>query len=193
MGLSAIISHMNGKNYHRAKNVTSPLQSLYVKPKEPDEIDKENCSDCVLSTSSVTKDVVVKLKKQAIISKLLVRALDVEIHWVLNVVMEHASYRSCLNLNELFMVIFPDSVIAQNFKMSKTKVSYMIVYGIAEYFHCYPSLSIVTLVKKSPFFTPFDESLNDILNKDQIDIHIRFYSVQELYLQDTWTHALFFV
>ena len=171
MGVSAIISHMNGKNHQRVKNVTSPLQLLYFKPKEPDEIDKENCSDCVPSTLSATKDVVVELKKQGMISKPSVRALDAEIRWVLKVVMMHVSYRSCLNLNELFMVMFSDSDIAQNFKMSKMKFSYMIVYGKAEYFHH----SLLSLLKKSPFFTPlFDESLNDILNKYQIDIYIRF-------------------
>ena len=59
--------------------------------------------------------------------------------------------------------------------MIKAKVSYMIVHGcIAEYFHH----SLLSLLKKSPFFTPlFDESLSDILNKDQMDIHIRFYDM----------------
>ena len=114
MGVSAIISHMNGKNHQRVKNVTSSLQSLYFKPKEPDEIDKENCSDCVPSTSSATKDVVVEPKKQAITSKPSARALDAEIHWALKVFRTHTSYRSCLNLNELFMVMFPDSEIAQH-------------------------------------------------------------------------------
>ena len=106
----------------------------------PDEIDKENCSDCVLSTLSATKDVVVELKKLAMISKPSVRALDVEICWALKFFMMHASYRSCLKWNELIMVMFLDSDIAQNFKMNKTKVLYMIVYGIAEYFIpvCYP-------------------------------------------------------
>ena len=147
---------------------------MYFKPKVPNEIDKENCSDCVPSTSCATKDVVVELKKQTMISKLSVRALDAEICWALKIAVMHASYRSCLNLNELFMVLFPDSDIAQNFKMSKTKVSYMTVYGIAEYFH----RRLFSQLKKSPFFTPlFDESLNGILNKDQMDIHIRFYDV----------------
>ena len=99
MGVSAIIYHMNGKNHQRVKNVTSPLQSLYFKPKEPGDIDKENCSDCVAGTSSATKDVVVEPKKQAMISKLSVRVLDVEIRWALKIVMMHASYRSCLELN----------------------------------------------------------------------------------------------
>ena len=48
------------------------------------------------------------------------------------------------------MVMFPDNDIPQNYKMSKTKVPYMIVYGIA---------------------------VNDILNKDQMEIYMRFYDV----------------
>ena len=63
MGVSAITSHMNSKNHQRAKNVTSPLQPLYFKAKEPEEIDKENCYDCVPSTLSATKNVVVELKR----------------------------------------------------------------------------------------------------------------------------------
>ena len=155
MGVSVIISHMNGKNHQKVKNVSSPSQSLYFKPKKPDKIEEENCSDCVSSTSSTTKDVMAEPKKQAIISKPSVRVLGGEVCWVLKIVMMHASYRSCLNLNELFMVMFPDKDIAQNFKMSKTKVSYMIFCGIAEYFYC----SLLPLLKKSSFFiTPlFDE------------------------------------
>ena len=171
MGVSVIISHMNGKNHQRAKNNTSPLQSLYFKPKESDEIDKENCSDCVPSTLSATKDVVIEPKKQVMIFKPSVRALDAEIYWALKTVVMHTCYRSCLNLNELFMVMFPASDTAQNFKMSKTKVSYMIAYGIAEYSHH----SLLSLLKKSLFFAPlFDKSLNDVLNKNQMDIHIIF-------------------
>ena len=82
---------------------------MYFKPKETDEIDKENCSDCVPSTLTAAKDEVVEPKKQAMISKPSVRALDAEIRWALKIVMMHASYSSCLNLNELFMVMFPDS------------------------------------------------------------------------------------
>ena len=159
MGVSAIISHMSGKNHQRAKNVTSRLQSLYFKPKEPGEIDKENCSDCVASTSRATKNVIVEPKKQAIVYMPSVRALDAEIRWALKIVMMHASYRFCLNLNELLMVMFPDSDIAQKCKMNKAKVSYITVYGIAVYFH----RRLLSLLKKSPFFTPlFDESPNDI-------------------------------
>ena len=115
MGVSAIIFCMNGKNHQRAKNVTSPLQSLYLKPKEPGEIDKENCSDCVPSALSARKDGVVEPKKEAMISKPSVQALDAEIPGMLKIVMiYYTSYRSCLNLNELFMVMFLDNITALN-------------------------------------------------------------------------------
>ena len=132
MDVSAIISHLNGKDQQRAKNVTSPLQSLYCKPNEPNEIDKKNCSDCVPSKSSATNEVVVEPKKRAMISKHSFRAFYTYIYLALKIVMIHAPYSSCLNLNELFMVMFSDSDIPWNFKISVTKVSYMIVYGIAK-------------------------------------------------------------
>ena len=64
MDVSAIISHLNGKDQQRAKNVTSPLQSLYCKPNESNEIDKKNCSDCVPSKSSATNDAAKILMKE---------------------------------------------------------------------------------------------------------------------------------
>ena len=88
--------------------------------------------------------------------------------------------------------MFSDSDIAQNFKMIKAKVPYMIVYGcIAEYFHH----SLLSLLRKSPFFTPlFDESLNDILNKDQMDIHVRFYDMDSGIISTRyWNPTLLFI
>ena len=44
--------------------------------------------------------------------------------------------------------------------------------------HCTLTWLFMVKLKKSPFFTPlFDESLIDILNKDQMDIHILFYDI----------------
>ena len=104
---------------------------------------------------------------------LAVGALDAEIRWALKVVMMHASYRSCLDLNQLFEVMFSDSDIAKEFQMSKTKVSYVIIFGLADYFYN----SLTTLVKKSPFYSlHFDESLNKVLSKEQMDLQIRFYN-----------------
>ena len=68
--------------------------------------------------------------------------------------------------------MFSDSDIAKKFQMSKTKVSYVIIFGLADYFHN----SLIALVKKSPFYPLlFGESLNKVLSKEQMDLQLRFY------------------
>ena len=125
------------------------------------------------------------------ISRPSVRALDVETRWALKIVMMHASCRFSLNLNELFMVIFPDSDIVENFKMSKTKVFYTTLYGIAEYFHC----SLLSLLRKS-------QLLHHYLTKVLMTFYTKFrwtlisvstMLIQQLFLQDTEIFALLFV
>ena len=76
-------------------------------------------------------------------------------------------------MNQLFEVIFSDSDIAKTFQMSKTKVSYVIIFGLADYFYN----SLITLVKKSPFYSLlFDESLkHKVLSKEQMGLQVRFY------------------
>lgn len=49
------------------------------------------------------------------------------------------------------------SEIAKNFNISKTKVSYMVVLGLAEYFYN----SLINLAKQFSFFS---ESINQKLN-----------------------------
>ena len=83
---------------------------MFFKGKDPEE------------TSSSKEVVVIDKPKatQAVIPTPLVDSLDAEIRWALKMVTMHASFRSCLNLNELFSTMFPDS----DFKMSKTKAAY---------------------------------------------------------------------
>ena len=51
-----------------------------------------------------------------------VSAAKAEIRWVLKVVDSNFSLRSCLDLNDLFRVMFLYSTIAKNFQLRKTKV-----------------------------------------------------------------------
>ena len=84
--------------------------------------------------------------------------------------MMQASYRSFLN--QLSGAMFADSDLAKNFKMNKIEVSQIIVFGVAEYFYKSP----MNLAKQSPFFLLlFGANLNQILNKEQMDLQIRFY------------------
>ena len=57
-----------------------------------------------------------------------------EIRWVMEVVTSHFSLRSCLDIKDLFSSMFPDSQIASQFSMSKTKCGYLNNYGLAPYY-----------------------------------------------------------
>lgn len=76
-----------------------------------------------------------------------------------------------VSLKQLFGAMLLNSKIAKYFKISKTKLSY-ILFSLAEYFPNNP----INLAKQSPFFSLlFDKSHNQILNKLQMDLQIRFY------------------
>ena len=57
-----------------------------------------------------------------------------EIRWTMKVVLSHFSFRSCLDLGELFQCMFPDSGLTKAFSLSKTKCAYYINFGLAPFF-----------------------------------------------------------
>ena len=98
-----------------------------------------------------------------------------EICWVMKVVTSHISYRSCINLNSLLAMMFPDSQIAKSFQMSKTKY---IMYRLAPYY----IKELIQKVKASPYYSIlFDESLNHCLQDEQLDVQIHFWD--KVYIQ----------
>ena len=180
MGVSALVSHMNGKKYSSIVKSTKPLQSLFFKPKAKPEPNSqslaEHQSDIDNEVEKATTSAQPTTSNQPSTSNqpttstqvatstptdVAVGALDAEIRWALKVVM-----------NQLFEAMFSDSDIAKKFQMSKTKVSYVVIFGLVDYFYN----SLITLVKKSPFYSLlFDKSLNKVLSKEQMDLQIRFY------------------
>ena len=57
-----------------------------------------------------------------------------EIRFVLKTVESNYSQRSCENINELFKVMFPGSIVAEHFKLGRTKCGYLITHGLRNYF-----------------------------------------------------------
>jgi hypothetical protein len=95
----------------------------------------------------------------------------------MKVVMNHASYRFCEDLNDLFTFMFPDSDVATKFSLGKDKVRYAIIYGLAPYFH---DELCATLREPGVFYSlSFDESLNKSLQLGQMDIHVRYWNAQQ--------------
>ena len=83
------------------------------------------------------------------------------------------SQRSCDGLSTLLKVMFPDSAIADSFKLSRSKCGYLINHGFAPYF----SEVLLSEIESSPFYDiSFDESLNKKVQMGQMDILICFWN-----------------
>jgi hypothetical protein len=95
-----------------------------------------------------------------------------EITWALNVVSQHSSYRSCSDVSKMFAHMFPDSAIAKKFTLGPSKVAYTVVYGLAPYFN---SVLVDAICESPSMVVCFDEALNKIAQKGQMDLVIRFW------------------
>ena len=163
MGISAVISHSSGKKHLQNVEIS---KASFFKRKEAPQV--HTCQP------PQTKEVEPKETIESfIVSSNVLRA---EILWALNVVKCHFSLRSCIGLNELFKVMFKDSDIAKDFKLGKTKCTYLINFGLAPYF----KQELLNSIKASSHFVvSFDESLNRVVQDDQMDIQIRFWNESE--------------
>lgn len=95
-----------------------------------------------------------------------------EIIWCLFAVSSHLSISSAGKAVQIFPKMFADSKIASAMMLGRTKISYMIVYGLATYFH----EKLKQRINHCDYFVVcFDESLNKCSQKQQMDIAIRFW------------------
>jgi hypothetical protein len=69
--------------------------------------------------------------------------------------------------------MFPDSNIAQHYQMAKDKLAYVVCHGLAPHFQ----KDVISRVNSAPEFAlSFDEALNTISQKGQMDIWARFFN-----------------
>lgn len=193
MGRQALISHAKGKKHELKVNITckvkqenKSLDMFVVKheasgtthkeqgnkdstvnigqlvipvppPPTSDQTLKPSSSSSVVMSNFVTNDDV----------------LSAEIIWAIKTVVSHYSCSSSSNTNTLFQKMFPDSVIAKKFSCGETKCSYLIQFGLAPYF----KTDLANKVQKPEtiFVVSFDESLNKVLQEEQMDLLLRFW------------------
>lgn len=177
MGKRALSSHMAGKKHIAAVSCTEKsvsLKSFLNTVTKPD-------SQCVSpSTETATpcsshSIVQVELKPSASLSTFVLKddVTKAEIIWCMHAVMQNHSLRGSESSVTLFPLMFPDSEIALKLKLHKTKISYTILYGLAPYFHG----ELLEMCSQCEHFVAgFDESLNKICQKGQMDVMIRFWS-----------------
>ena len=101
MGVSALLSHSQGKKHKEREKQQPPLSRLFFQSSS--QHSKENKS----REHSKVKKVDAML--------IPVSVSLAEIRWTLKVVSSSFSLRSCLNLNALFQEMFSDSKIAESF------------------------------------------------------------------------------
>ena len=155
MGKRALESHMQGVRHKQKTPVKSGCIFKTV---------RKTTSDANVNTSATTSKVVnmptLTMKNSEIITA--------EIYWALKVVQSNLSLNSCNDLNSLFWKMFPDSDIARSYSLAKTKLSYVINFGIA-------TLLLEKLVVSKFYTICFDENLIEVVQKCQMDFSLRFW------------------
>jgi hypothetical protein len=175
MGLRAVKSHAESKRH------SDRVASLKQQPKVSSLL-QSTCSlvptiHALSNTApSLISDVSLHTEKnKAIVMNNYVIKDDVtkaEIRWAINCVTKHQSYRSCDGVADLFRSMFPDSSIANQFSMGRDKITYYVVFGLSPFFlqEVFNQLKLC-----DSFVVSFDESLNGVLQKEQMDIIVRFW------------------
>jgi hypothetical protein len=95
--------------------------------------------------------------------------------WAMNAARHGYSYLSCDESGDLFKKMFPDSNIAQQFKMERVKLSYVISHGLGPFFH----RDLIRDIKQCDrFVLCFDEQKNH-QNSKQLDLLLKYWSVEK--------------
>lgn len=95
-----------------------------------------------------------------------------ELIWAFYCVHHGLSDNSMKEIGDTLRAMCPSSPEANNFQMASTKLMYVVNHGI------YPHLKelLDKEISSSRYITPmFDESMNDTLQKSEMDIHLRYW------------------
>lgn len=111
-----------------------------------------------------------------------------EIRWVLHIIEAHSSYNSCSKAVPVLKKMFFDSDIAQSMSLGPTKASYLLVYGLASYFS---DILRKTLKECNQVVVCFDESLNKVAQRGQMDLVIRFWDQEENIVVSKYLKSVF--
>lgn len=123
--------------------------------------------------------------KRYMLEEKVVRA---EILWALETVHTHSSFRSAGANVALFREMFPDSQIAAKMEMGRTKAGYIVTHGLGPYF----SNQVLKSVEHcTELVVAFDETLNKISKRQQLDVGIRFWSAEKNQVEVAYVGSAF--
>ena len=188
MGRQALISHASGK---RHKEIDIKIKAFF-NPKKKDLVqNKENeCKETSIESSSSEVKTSSSSKVQATIEPAInnVEHTKAEILWTLKATSAGYSNNSCTNNAELFQLMFPDSKIAQSFKLGPTKLKYLTNFGIAPHYKS----ALLDNVRNSPCHViSYDESLNLKTQSSEMDLLVRYFDEIELKVKTRYLDSQF--
>ena len=101
-------------------------------------------------------------------------AEESHIIWALNCVKNGFSDNSVDDFGDVLKAMCKDSKTAMEFKMKRAKLMYVVNFGLFPYFKDI----VKTIILKSPFITTlFDESLNQVTQTSEMDLHVRYWDI----------------
>ena len=171
MGVKAPRNHSLGKRH--IKNKPQPKQLVTIKSFfRPSAAVSSSNSDLERPGSSSTQLMMGEITQSKV----------AEVRWMLKAVKNNYSFNSCDGDCELFDTMFPDSDIAKQMAAARTKMSYMLNFGVAPYVK---EVLLCKITASEIYAISFDETFNEVLQKTQMDIIVRFFdngSVKTQYL-----------
>ena len=171
MGRSALTSNSKGKK-HKDKEISSKSLPVSSFAREKSNVVSLTVSDSGQDQCSSSWSSDVQHKKQCTLPTFVLNSsvTEAEILWAIRTVLTHSSQRFCDGLSKLFVRMFSDSAIAKSFNLGRRKCSYFINFGIAPYL----KELLLAKLKSSEFFVTFyDESINRVLQEEQMDVVLR--------------------
>ena len=104
-----------------------------------------------------------------------------EILMAIQSVMSHISHRTMEEFAEMLEIYCPDSTVPKDMKLGRTKIGYLIQFGLAPYYTALIFSSLLPKVGTAPRFTScFDEAFNRISKRKQMDVHIIYFDDEKM-------------
>ena len=161
MGRGALISHSQGNGHKKAMSwVAAPTMLQFVKTKQVRK-EIESVKDTLLTADEPHSSLWGKSvpgqqssMKAFTTNEIVMKA---KILWSIKSVIANFSFIASTDIGDLFKKTFPDSEIASKFACGKTKMNYLLCFGIVPFF----KEKLLQKVKEAECVTvSFDESLN---------------------------------
>lgn len=172
MGVQALNSHMNSKKHQNIIQIQNSSQNLTshvfkrpaqtpTEPNQVPEVQNHNSNEVQnkkhLEEKQSSSNASSGISKQICFTSMVERdsTTKSEILWVLNLISSHISMSAGAKSIDVIKLMFPDSEILKNVQLQRTKLSYLITYGLARHF----KLAFEDEISNCSYYTvEFDES-----------------------------------